>query len=481
VNIMGKEKKLVEAITSMDVDFAQWYTDVVKKAELVDYASVRGCMVIRPYGYAIWENIQKNLDTMFKETGHENVYMPMFIPESLLQKEADHVEGFAPEVAWVTHGGNQELTERLCVRPTSETLFCDHYSKIIQSYKDLPKLYNQWCSVVRWEKTTRPFLRSLEFLWQEGHTAHATAEEAQAETIQMLNIYAKFCEEYLAIPVVKGQKTEKEKFAGAKATYTIESLMHDGKALQCGTSHNFGDGFAKAFNIQYTDKTGKLEHVHQTSWGMTTRLIGALIMVHGDDSGLIVPPRIAPTQLVIVPIAQHKEGVLEKAAELKNRLAKVVRVKMDDTDKTPGWKFSEYEMKGVPLRLEIGPKDIENNQAVLVRRDTREKLVVSLDELNTKIPEVLENIQKSLLEKARTAQNEKTTTAATMDEFKNILDTKTGFVKAMWCGDRACEDKIKEEAAATSRCMPFEQEKVADTCVCCGKPAKKLVYWGRAY
>jgi prolyl-tRNA synthetase len=476
-----KEKKLVEAITSMDVDFAQWYTDVVKKAELVDYASVRGCMVIRPYGYAIWENIQKNLDTMFKETGHENVYMPMFIPESLLQKEADHVEGFAPEVAWVTHGGNQELTERLCVRPTSETLFCDHYSKIIQSYKDLPKLYNQWCSVVRWEKTTRPFLRTLEFLWQEGHTAHATAEEAQAETIKMLNVYAQLCEEYLAIPVVKGQKTEKEKFAGANATYTIESLMHDGKALQCGTSHNFGDGFAKAFNIQYTDKTGKLQYVHQTSWGMTTRLIGALIMVHGDDSGLVVPPRIAPTQLVIIPVAQHKAGVLEKASELKDRLSKTVRVKMDDSDKTPGWKFSEYEMKGIPLRLEIGPKDIENNQAVLVRRDTREKILVSLDELEVKVLELLEDIQKSLLEKARAAQTEKTTTAITMDEFKNILDNKTGFVKAMWCGDRACEDKIKEEAAASSRCMPFEQEHVADACVCCGKPAKKLVYWGRAY
>lgn len=476
-----KEKKLVEAITSMDVDFAQWYTDVVKKAELIDYASVRGCMVIRPYGYAIWENIQKNLDTMFKETGHENVYMPMFIPESLLQKEADHVEGFAPEVAWVTHGGNQELTERLCVRPTSETLFCDHYSKIIQSYKDLPKLYNQWCSVVRWEKTTRPFLRSLEFLWQEGHTAHATAEEAQEETIKMLNVYAKLAEEYLAIPVVMGQKTDKEKFAGAHATYTIESLMHDGKALQCGTSHNFGDGFAKAFNIQYTDKTGKLQHVHQTSWGMTTRMIGALIMVHGDDSGLVVPPRIAPTQLVIIPVAQHKAGVLEKASELKNRLAKVIRVKMDDSDKTPGWKFSEYEMKGIPLRLEIGPKDIENNQAVLVRRDTREKIVVSLDELENVVPALLEDIQNSLLEKARAAQNEKTTPAFTMEEFKNILDTKTGFVKAMWCGDRACEDKIKEDAAATSRCIPFEQEHIADTCVCCGKPAKKLVYWGRAY
>jgi prolyl-tRNA synthetase len=483
MNVMGKEKekKLVEAITPMDEDFAQWYTDVVKKAELVDYASVRGCMVIRPYGYAIWEHIQKNLDTMFKETGHENVYMPMFIPESLLQKEADHVEGFAPEVAWVTHGGSQELTERLCVRPTSETLFCDHYSKIIQSYKDLPKLYNQWCSVVRWEKTTRPFLRTTEFLWQEGHTAHATAEEAQEETIKMLNVYAKLCEDFLAIPVVKGQKTEKEKFAGAHATYTIESLMHDGKALQCGTSHNFGDGFAKAFNIQYTDKTGKLQHVHQTSWGMTTRLIGAMIMVHGDDSGLVIPPRIAPTQLMIIPIAMHKAGVLEKASELKDRLAKVVRVKMDDSDKMPGWKFSEYEMKGVPLRLEIGPKDIENNQAVLVRRDNREKIQVSLDELETKVQEVLEDIQNSLLEKARTAQEAKTSKAVNMEEFKTLLDEKPGFVKAMWCGDRACEDSIKETAGATSRCMPFEQEEVAETCVCCGKPAKKMVYWGRAY
>lgn len=478
---MEKEKKLVESITAMDEDFAQWYTDVVKKAELVDYATVRGCMIIRPYGYAIWENIQKQLDSMFKETGHENVYMPMFIPESLLQKEADHVEGFAPEVAWVTHGGNEKLNERLCVRPTSETLFCDHYSKIVQSYKDLPKLYNQWCSVVRWEKTTRPFLRTLEFLWQEGHTAHATDEEAQEETIKMLNVYASMCENYLAIPVVKGQKTEKEKFAGAKATYTIESLMHDGKALQCGTSHNFGDGFAKAFNIQYTDKTGKKEYVHQTSWGMTTRLIGAIIMVHGDDSGLVLPPRIAPTQLVIIPIAAHKPGVLEKAQELKERLSKVVRVKLDDTDKMPGWKFSEYEMKGFPLRLEIGPKDIEKNQAVLVRRDNREKIVVSIDELEVEIPKILENIQISLLEKARKAQSEKTYKAESLEEMKAVFEKSTGFVKAMWCGDRECEDKIKEEVGATSRCIPFNQEKVSNVCVCCGKPTDKLVYWGKAY
>ena len=375
---MAKDKKLVEAITSMDVDFAQWYTDVVKKAELIDYSSVKGCMVIKPAGYAIWENIQKELDGRFKEVGVENVYMPMFIPESLLEKEKDHVEGFAPEVAWVTYGGLEPLAERLCVRPTSETLFCDFYARDIQSYRDLPKVYNQWCSVVRWEKTTRPFLRSREFLWQEGHTAHATAEDAQARTEQMLNLYADFCEEVLAMPVIRGQKTDKEKFAGAEATYTIEALMHDGKALQSGTSHNFGDGFAKAFEIQYSDKENKLQYVHQTSWGMSTRLIGGIIMVHGDDNGLVLPPRIAPVQVMIVPIQQSKEGVLEKAAEIKSVLSGY-RVKVDDTDKSPGWKFAESEMRGIPVRVEIGPKDIEAGQAILVRRDTHEKTAVSLD------------------------------------------------------------------------------------------------------
>lgn len=478
---MAKEKKFVESITSMEEDFAKWYTDIVKKAELADYASVRGCMVIRPYGYAIWENIQKTLDQMFKDTGHENVYMPMFIPESLLQKEADHVKGFAPEVAWVTHGGDELLAERLCVRPTSETLFCDHYSKIIQSYNDLPKLYNQWCSVVRWEKTTRPFLRSSEFLWQEGHTAHATAAEAKEETLRMLNIYATFCEETLAIPVIKGKKTEKEKFAGANETYTIESLMHDGKALQCGTSHNFGDGFAKAFNIQYSDKTGKLAYVHQTSWGMSTRLIGALIMVHGDDNGLILPPAVAPIQLIIVPIAQHKEGVIEKATELKNILSKLARVKMDISDKMAGWKFSEYEMKGVPLRLEVGPKDIENNQVVLVRRDTREKIIVPMPELETKVPDILKDIQKSLLEKARNAQDNRTFSASTVDELKELLDKTLGFVNAPWCGELACEEKVKEVAGASSRCMPFDMPEEKGVCLCCGKPAKATVIWGRAY
>ena len=477
---MAKDKKLVEAITSMETDFAQWYTDVVKKAELIDYSSVKGCMAIKPAGYAIWENIQSELDRRFKEVGVENVYMPMFIPESLLQKEKDHVEGFAPEVAWVTHGGLEPLQERLCVRPTSETLFCDFYSRDIQSYRDLPRLYNQWCSVVRWEKTTRPFLRSREFLWQEGHTAHATAEEAQERTEQMLHLYADFCEEILAMPVVRGQKTDKEKFAGAEATYTIEALMHDGKALQSGTSHNFGSGFAKAFEIQYSDKENKLQYVHQTSWGMTTRLIGAIIMVHGDDNGLVLPPRIAPIQVVIVPVQQQKEGVLDKAFELKQVLSNY-KVKVDDSDKSPGWKFSESEMRGIPVRVEIGPRDISENQAVLVRRDTHEKITVSLDELNAKVGELLEAIQKDMLERARAHRDSHTYEATDMDAFVKTVEEKPGFVKAMWCGSQECEDKIKEITGATSRCMPFKQERLADTCVCCGKPAVKMVYWGRAY
>ena len=478
---MAKEKKLVEAITSMDEDFAQWYTDVVKKAELMDYSSVKGCMIFKPNGYAIWENIQKNLDAMFKETGVENVYMPMFIPESLLQKEKDHVEGFAPEVAWVTQGGLETLQERLAVRPTSETLFCELYSKIVHSHRDLPKVYNQWCSVVRWEKTTRPFLRSSEFLWQEGHTVHATAEEAEARTVQMLNIYADFCEKYLAIPMVKGRKTDKEKFAGAEATYTIEALMHDGKALQSGTSHNFGDGFPKAFGIQYTDKDNKLQYCHETSWGVSTRLIGAIIMVHGDDSGLVLPPRIAPTQVTVIPIAAHKEGVMDKAYALKEELAKNFRTTIDDSDKGPGFKFAEAEMRGIPVRVEIGPKDIEANQAVLARRDTGEKIVVSLDELETKVDELLKQIQSDMFEKARAHRDAHTYVATNYDEFKDIIANKPGFVKAMWCGDRACEDKIKEETTATSRCMPFAQEHLSDVCVCCGRPAKKMVYWGKAY
>lgn len=472
---------MVEEITSMDEDFAKWYTDVVKKAELCEYTSVKGCMVIRPYGYAIWENIQHIMDGMFKATGHENVCMPMFIPESLLEKEKDHVEGFAPEVAWVTHGGNEKLEERLCVRPTSETLFCEHYANIVHSYRDLPKLYNQWVSVVRWEKTTRPFLRTREFLWQEGHTIHATAEEAQEETIRMLNVYAEFCEKYLAMPVVKGVKTEKERFAGAEDTYTIEALMHDGKALQSGTSHYFGDGFAKAFDIQFTGKDNKLHHPFQTSWGTTTRLIGAIIMTHGDDNGLVLPPAVAPIQLVIIPIASHKEGVLDKANELKNKLAGVCRVKLDDSDNSAGWKFAEYEMKGVPLRLEIGPKDIENNRCVVVRRDNGEKIFVSLDELETKIPELLEAVRDGLYQKAVDRRAAMTFTARDYAELKDIADNKPGFIKAMWCGDRECEDKLKDELGITSRCIPFEQEHLSDTCVCCGKPAKHMLYWGKAY
>ncbi len=476
------DKKMVEAITSMEEDFAQWYTDVVKKAELMDYTSVKGCMVFKPAGYAIWELIQKQLDERFKATGVENVYLPMFIPESLLQKEKDHVEGFAPEVAWVTHGGLQPLQERMCVRPTSETLFCDFYKNEIQSYRDLPKVYNQWCSVVRWEKETRPFLRSREFLWQEGHTAHATAEDAEARTIQMLNVYADFCENVLAIPVVKGRKTDKEKFAGAEATYTIEALMHDGKALQSGTSHNFGDGFAKAFGIQYTDKDNKLKYVHQTSWGMTTRLIGAVIMVHGDNSGLVLPPNVAPTQVMIIPIRQQAEGVLDKAYEIKSELiAKGFRVKVDDSDKSPGWKFSEQEMRGIPVRVEIGPKDIEAGKALIARRDTGEKIEVALSELNDKIAELLPTIQKDMLEAARVRRDEATFVAKTKEEFEKIFAEKTGFVKAMWCGDQACEDEIKEKYAVTSRCMPFDQEVLSDKCVCCGKPAQKMVYWGKAY
>ena len=477
---MANDKKMVEAITSMDVDFAKWYTDVVKKAELIDYSSVKGCMVIKPDGYALWENIQHELDARFKKVGVRNVYMPMFIPESLLQKEKDHVEGFAPEVAWVTHGGMEPLQERLCVRPTSETLFCDFYQRDIQSYRDLPKVYNQWCSVVRWEKTTRPFLRSREFLWQEGHTAHATAEEAEERTEQMLNLYADFCEEVLALPVIRGKKTDKEKFAGAESTYTIEALMHDGKALQSGTSHNFGDGFAKAFGIQYSDKDNQLKYVHQTSWGMSTRLIGAIIMAHGDNDGLVLPPRIAPVQVIIIPIQQRKEGVLEKAWELKDRLSGF-KVKVDDTDKSPGWKFSECEMRGIPLRVEIGPKDIAADQAVLVRRDTHEKVTVSLSELEAKVGEMLEAIQKDMYEKAKKHRDSHTYTALTLDELKDIAENKPGFIKAMWCGCQECEEKLKEEAGVTSRCMPFAQEKLSDTCVYCGKPATKMVYWGKAY
>ncbi len=480
---MAKEdKKLVEAITSRDVDFAQWYTDVVKKADLMAYSSMRGCMIYKPAGYALWENIRNELDRRFKEVGVENVYLPLFIPESLLQKEKDHVEGFAPEVAWVTQGGLKELEERICVRPTSETLFCDFYKDDIESYRDLPRLYNQWNSVVRWEKETRPFLRTREFLWQEGHTAHATAEDAEDFTLRILKIYGDFTEDFLAIPVIRGQKTDKEKFAGAVATYTIEAMMHDGQALQSGTSHYFGDGFARAFGIQYSDKDNQLKYVHQTSWGVSTRIIGAIIMVHGDDDGLVLPPKVAPTQVMVIPIQQKKEGILEAAEALKERLGRVCRAKIDDSDKSPGWKFSEQEMRGIPIRVELGPKDLAASQCVLVRRDTRAKSVVSLDEVESKVVELLETIHNDMFERAREFRDTHIYDAHDYAEFCEAVGTKPGYIRGMWCGDQACEDRIKEDTGATSRCIPFaDQERISETCVCCGKPAKSLVYWGRAY
>ena len=479
---MAENKKMVESITAMEVDFAKWYTDVVLRAELVDYSSVKGCMIIRPYGYAIWELIQRQMDERFKALGHENVYMPLFIPESLLQKEKDHVEGFAPEVAWVTHGGSEVLPERLCVRPTSETLFCEHYANTVHSYRDLPRLYNQWCSVVRWEKTTRPFLRTREFLWQEGHTVHATAEEAIAETETMLNVYADFCKDVLNMPVITGRKTESDKFAGAVATYAIEALMHDGKALQAGTSHYFGDGFARAFDMTFTDKDNKLQYMHQTSWGTTTRLIGAVIMSHGDNNGLVLPPKVAPVQVVIVPIAAHKPGVNEKAEELTARLKARFRVKADFSDNSAGWKFAEYEMKGVPLRLEIGPKDIEKGQCVLVRRDNREKTFVPLDRLEEEIDRLLSELGEALYAKAAENIERRTYRCASIEEIRSALEKNgDGFVKAMWCGEEACEDRVKELTGVGSRCIPFEQERLSDVCVCCGKPAKHMVVWGNAY
>ena len=479
---MAKDnKKLVQAITSQEENFAQWYTDICVKAELVEYSSVKGFIILRPYGQAIWELIQKDLDARFKATGHENVAMPVLIPESLLQKEGELVNGFAPEVAWVTMGGSDKLEERLAVRPTSETMFCDHWSRVLHSYRELPMKYNQWCSVVRWEKTTRPFLRSREFWWQEGHTIHETAEEAMEETEQQLNTYADFCENYLMIPVVKGKKTDKEKFAGAEATYTIEAMMHDGKALQSGTSHYFGDGFSRAFGVQFTGRDNTLQYPHQTSWGVSTRLIGAIIMTHGDDEGLILPPAIAPFQVVIVPVAAHKPGVTEKAEELAARVSKFARVKLDNSDNSPGWKFSQWEMKGVPLRLEIGPKDIEKNQCVLVRRDTREKYFVSLDDLETEIPRLLNELAQNIYNRALENRENRTWSATTMDEVKELAEKNNGYIKTMWCGDLACEEKMKEEVGLSSRCMPFEQEHISDVCPCCGKPANLMVYWGKAY
>lgn len=478
----NNDKKMVEQITSMDVDFAQWYTDVVKKAELADYSGVKGCMVIRPYGYAIWENMQHDLDARFKKLGHENVYMPMFIPESLLQKEKDHVEGFAPECAVVTIGGQTQLAERLIVRPTSETLFCEHYKNIIHSYRDLPKLYNQWCNVVRWEKTTRPFLRTSEFLWQEGHTMHETEAEAREETLRMLKCYEDFYRETLAIPAVVGRKTEKEKFAGAMETYTIEPMMHNGVALQGGTSHYFGTGFAEAFGITYTDRENKIKYPHQTSWGASTRMIGAIIMTHGDDNGLILPPGVAPIQVAIIPIAQHKEGVLDAAAKVRDRLSDKFRVKLDDSENSTGWKFAQYEMKGVPVRLELGPRDIENNACVLVSRVSREKKIVSLDNIEEEVAAALRSVHDELYERAKKNLAEKTSDAHSYEEFLDIAANHPGFIRAMWCGDSECEDRLKDATGGVkSRCIPFNEEHISDTCVCCGKPAKHMVVWGRQY
>ena len=478
---MAKDKK-VEQITDMEVDFAQWFTDVCTKAELVDYSGVKGCFILRPYGYAIWENIQQVLDGMFKRDGHENVSMPMLIPESLLQKEKDHVEGFAPECAWVTVGGSEELPERLCIRPTSETLFCDHWSHVVHSWRDLPMLYNQWCSVLRWEKTTRPFLRGREFLWQEGHTLHATEEEARRETLQQLEVYADLCENYLAMPVIRGNKTEKEKFAGAVNTYTIECMMHDHKALQSGTSHYFGDGFAKQFDITFTDKDNKQKYPFQTSWGLSTRIIGGIIMTHGDNNGLVLPPRIAPVQVVVVPVAQHKEGVIEKATALYEAIkAAGIRCRIDTSDNSLGWKCAQYEMKGVPLRVELGPKDIENGVCMAVRRDNGEKIPVALDQAVELLPGLLDQVQQGLFDKAKKNLDEHIFAASSLEEAQKLQAEHGGFIKTMWCGDLACELAMKEQAGMSSRCIPFEQEKLGETCACCGKPAKHMIYWGIAY
>ena len=480
---MANEKKFVEKITARDTDFASWYTDVVREAKLCDYSSMRGCLNYLPNGYAIWENIQKKLDKYFKETGVENVSLPMLIPESLLQKEKDHIAGFAPEVAWVTKGGNEDLEEKCCIRPTSETLFCDVWQKQVKSYRDLPLIWNQWCSVLRWEKTTRPFLRSREFLWQEGHTLHATHEEAENRTKQMFQVYYDFVTKDLAIPLVCGKKTESEKFAGAEDTYTIEAMMHDGKSLQSGTSHFFGSGFPDSFNIKYLDKENKLHSCYETSWGLSTRIIGAIIMVHGDDDGLVLPPRIAPTQVMIIPIAQQKEGVLDKAKEILDKLQKLnIRAKIDDSEKSPGFKYSEQEILGIPLRIEIGPKDIEKNELVIVRRNDRKKITLKINEIENEIQNILEEMQNDMYNNAKNFLDNHIYTAKDMDEMKEISKNKIGFIKAMWCGDENCEDTIKTETEGFgSRCIPEEQEQLSDTCVCCGKKAKHMVVWGKSY
>ena len=481
---MAKQKKeFVEHITSQSEDFSRWYTDVIMKADLVDYSDVKGCMVIKQYGYGIWELIQHEMDARFKATGHKNAYFPLLIPESLLKKEAEHVEGFAPEVAWVTHGGGEELQERLCIRPTSETIICSMYSKWVQSYRDLPILLNQWANVLRWEKTTRPFLRTSEFLWQEGHTVHATQAEAEEETVKMLGVYREFAENVLAIPVITGQKSEKEKFAGADHTYTMEAMMLDGRALQMGTSHNLGQNFAKGFDIQFLDKDGTLKYPWQTSWGTSTRMIGGLIMVHGDDRGLKLPPKVAPIQCMVIPIAAHKEGVTEKSREIYEQIkAAGIRADIDERDQSAGWKFNDCELRGIPLRIEIGPKDIENDCAVLVRRDTFEKITVSLNQIAQTVEEMLEAVHKNMLESARKFREQHTFIARDFEEFQKGIEQGRGFVKAMWCGETECELAIKEKTGVTTRCMPFEEhEHISDVCVHCGKPAKKLMYFAKSY
>ncbi len=470
----------LKEITSRDVDFAKWYTDVVKKADLVDYSQVKGSMVIRPYGYAIWENMQKILDQEFKKTNHENVQMPMFIPESLLNVEKEHVEGFAPEVAWVTHGGNDKLEERMCVRPTSEVLFCEHFKRIIKSYRDLPLLYNQWCTIVRWEKTTRPFLRSREILWQEGHTMHATSEEAKEETLRMLKVYEDFQRNVLALPVIVGKKTDKEKFAGAEASYTLEAMMYDGVALQNGTTHYFGNGFAKAFGIEYLDKENKMVTPYQTSWGVTTRMIGAIIMTHGDDNGLVLPPNIAPYKAIVIPIGKD-ENVLAQANAIKDKLiAKDISTKIDLTDKTPGYKFAEAEVKGYPIRIEVGPRDLANGLVTLVRRDTLEKMQVKLEDINSEVDKLLVDIQQNLYDRALKRRDSMIYEANNYEEFTDIALHKSGFIKVNWCGDVACENKIKDDFGIKSRCL-IENEEVTGPCVCCGREAKHRIYFGRQY
>lgn len=479
---MSDNQNFVKEITNIEDDFAKWYTDIVIKADLADYTDTKGCIVIKPYGYSIWEKIQEYANEKFKKEGIQNAYFPVLIPESLLNKEKEHVEGFAPEVAWVTIGGQEELEEKLCVRPTSETMFSTMYSKWLTSWRDLPIKLNQWCNVFRWEKETRPFLRSREFLWQEGHTIHETSEEAQALTHRMLDIYGEIIEELLAIPVLKGKKTEKEKFAGAEYTLTVEMLMHDGKALQAGTSHYFGQNFTKPFDIKFQNREGKEEYAYQTSWGISTRLIGGVIMAHGDNRGLKLPPKLAPIQTVIVPIASHKEGVIEKATEIYEKLKQKYRVKLDTRDQySTGYKFNDWEMRGVPIRIELGPRDIEQGKAVLVRRDTGEKVEVSLEQMEAKLGELLEQIQENMYQQVLKRTKEKTTIAKNMDEFIKNMEENQGYVKTMWCGKESCEDKIKELTGAHSRCIPFEQEDLGDTCVCCGEKAKHMVIWGRQY